>query len=110
MPPEHGEWQVDGKCYHADRFCESASTLNAFRRNRREYYLRYVTGDLPPVSSESLALGIALHTLVLEPDSWEREYAIIPEGDGRTKAVREKREEFDALLAGRTPITVEHAD
>lgn len=58
-----------------------------------------------PLASPSLMLGSLVHTLVLEPHLFDREYIVRPDGiDGRTKAGKAW---LDAVPPGMLTITVE---
>lgn len=45
--------------------------------------------DNPPESTPALRLGAAVHTAVLQPELFHQEYIRAPEGDRRTKEVKE---------------------
>jgi hypothetical protein len=45
----------------------------------------------PEPPTDAMKLGSAVHMAVLEPERFEQRYAVLPEGDGRTKEVREAR-------------------
>ena len=82
-----GPWKATNEEYHADRSCESSSTLECFRKSVPLYYLIYVKGALhrPPAKQEQL-LGSALHSLILEPETFTEEVAVAPVCDRRTTA------------------------
>ena len=46
------------------------------------HYLAYKSTDATP----AMALGTAIHALVLEPDTWRNELVIAPDINRRTKA------------------------
>lgn len=73
----HGMSAAD---YHAQPRC-SASKLKAMRRSPA--HCKYQM-DNPP-TSEAMALGSLLHTMVLEPLMYPERYYIMPECDRRTK-------------------------
>lgn len=50
----------------------------------------------------AMALGSAVHTMVLEPHKFDEEFAIAPEYDGRTKEGKEIRASFEASCIGKT--------
>ena len=54
--------------------------------------------------TKSLRIGRAAHAAVLEPEVFRRDYACLPEGDGRTKVVKEARELIEA--EGRVGLSV----
>lgn len=61
-----------------------------------------------PEKKAALNIGDAVHALLLEPERFKREYAIGPDAPKNTKAGKEKWEEFEAELNGRTVLT--HAE
>ena len=59
-------------------------------------------------STPALIFGSAQHKMVLEPDEFDKEYAVLPSGiDRRTKDGKEKFAKFIEKAAGRTVITEE---
>lgn len=48
--------------------------------------------------------GTLIHAVILEPDSVGSRYYLEPDGDGRTKAVKEARAEAAALNPGKIPV------
>jgi hypothetical protein len=58
-----------------------------------------------PEPSPALILGNLVHTLVLEEDKLEDEFAFIPSVDRRTKAGKEEYAEFLASSQGKTIVT-----
>lgn len=59
--------------------------------------------------TKAMAFGSAVHSFILEPDKFPKEYAIAPNVDRRTKAGKEEWEDFAEMLAetGMTPITAD---
>lgn len=55
--------------------------------------------------TEALTFGRHVHTCVLEPERFEREYILDIEGDGRTKAVKEARAKLRADNPGKEIIS-----
>lgn len=61
----------------------------------------------PEPPTPALLFGQAVHKLLLEPDTFDAEFAIKPKFDGRTKAGKEAQAAFDGTLNGRSVITLE---
>lgn len=61
-------------------------------------------------SSTAAKQGTALHSLLLEPHLFERDYVVAPEFDARTKAGKEARANFAAAHAGRVILTADEWD
>ena len=55
--------------------------------------------------SPALLFGSACHKMVLEPESWDEEYAVAPSVDGRTKAGKEAMEQFRAENAAKVAVS-----
>jgi hypothetical protein len=77
--------------YHA---WEAASNSRLSRLMRSPAHLRAYL-DQPQEDTASLAIGRATHAAILEPDVFSSEYVRGPEGDRRTKAVKE---EWEAMV------------
>lgn len=56
-------------------------------------------------STPALVFGQAAHKLILEPESFLDEFAIIPAVDRRTKSGKQEHEEFTRQAAGKTWIS-----
>ena len=63
--------------------------------------------DNPQTPSEDLIVGSAFHKLVLEPETFGKEYVVMPLFDKRTKQGKELYEQFVATSEGRDIITQE---
>lgn len=83
----------------------SVSALKAFNRSPN-HYIQYLTGS--KVASPAMAFGSALHCAVLEPEEFDKRYAIAPKFDKRTKAGKAAHEAF-VQAAGEREV-VGHAD
>lgn len=91
-------WTCDSATYHRDFNYVSHSALEEFRDSIPAYYGMYVTQELERGEpTDALALGTALHGLLLEPELIEARLIVLPAGDGRTKAVKEERERLTEI-------------
>lgn len=71
-----------------------------------EHYLAWVAEETEEKETPALVFGRALHSLVLEPSKFQREFALQPVfGDLRTKAARESRDAWLADHPGVTTLT-----
>lgn len=61
----------------------------------------------PEPPTPSLLFGQAVHKLVLLPDEFDREFAVLPTVDGRTKEGRAAKEQFLQESADKTIITAD---
>jgi len=97
--------------YHAHP-AVSKSSLDLIARSPKHYWAKYV--DPNRVASEPTAamlLGTAVHTHILEPDTWDLRYITAPEGiDRRTKAGKESFAAFQKDAGDRVTITSDDTD
>jgi exodeoxyribonuclease VIII len=69
------------------------------------HYLAYLKEDRTP--TPAMLFGTLLHTAVLEPDSFDDRYGVLPPGDGRTAAVKAARAAWLEEHPGIIPISAE---
>lgn len=74
--------EIDIEDYHANRTHLSSSGLKLFKKNRKEFYDRYVLNIGENLSNNALDVGQYTHTLILEPEKVEEEFAFF---EGATK-------------------------
>lgn len=66
--------------------------------------------DNPPEATPALIFGQALHAAVLTPEDYDRQFAVMPNADRRTKAGREAWEAAAAEAQSRTQIAFDWAE
>ncbi len=72
------------------------------------HYKYYI--DHPPEETASMRLGRAVHSLILTPEQYSSDFAVLPEGiDRRTKAGKEAYEEFMQMHGGKEILSVSDA-
>lgn len=77
-------WQIDAI---------NASALKTYIHDPIQYYNRYVKKVLPPITSDAMTFGSALHCKILEPDQFDSRFIVKPEGlNLTTKEGREWKE------------------
>ena len=81
----------DAEEYHAMPGA-SASRLNEMFRSSPAH-MKHRTEN-PQPSTQPMVIGTATHSAILEPDLFDVEWGRIPEGDGRTSAVKKARAEL----------------
>lgn len=54
-----------------------------------------------------MEFGTAVHTAILEPDNFARDYVVAPKFDRRTKEGKAAAEAWEAANAGKTPLTAD---
>jgi hypothetical protein len=85
-------WNQSAADYH-DAPGASASRLKKFKRSAA--HMRYAM-DNPQKPTQAMIIGSATHSAVLEPDLFRIEWGRLPEGDGRSKAVKEAKDDLIA--------------
>lgn len=104
------EQQETNQQYHADTTRLSNSMLSILKRSPKLFYGYYVSKSLSiPESTESMALGSMVHTMLLEPQEFENRYAVCPPCDRRTTVGKKIHADFLATLGPKTEL-VKHDD
>lgn len=91
--------EISNEDYHGDREYVSSSGLKLVKKDPREYHKRYILGISEYKTSEALVFGTLCHTLLLEPEKYEEEYAIVSGRKGSKKYDEELK-----LAKGKTVI------
>lgn len=91
---------LSNEAYHADKKALSSTVLSYC--NPPAKYKAWVDGRIPRTESDALAFGSAYHTLILEPEKFEKEYVVMPKVDGRTKEGKAVKAEFEANYPNHT--------
>jgi exodeoxyribonuclease VIII len=97
--------------YHRDTRI-GRSGLHEFARSPRHYFTQYLDPEFPrKAPTPSMRLGSAVHSIILESDSFADKYAIEPER-WPTKAecgvsIEQQKADFGTLNADKTIITAE---
>lgn len=101
-----GVWDVTQDEYHADRACDSFTTLKCFADSAVLYEATYVSGLFTEDEKKDFLIGRALHLLVLEGwDTFQRSVCSMPNVDGRTKEGKAAKQLFAAENAGKIVLT-----
>lgn len=86
----------------------SKSHLDQIARSPLHYWARYLDPNrVEPEPTPAMRLGTAVHTLTLEPDTWEQRYIVAPQVDRRTKDGKALWAEFEAEAKGRELISAD---
>lgn len=81
--------------YHSDTSAISKSGLDLIESSPLDYWYHYLSGEKPEEKpTEAMLFGTALHTAVLEPEMFEKQYVIMPYVNKRTNV---GKAEFKAL-------------
>lgn len=71
--------------YHGNE-AVSTSTIKDFIKSPYLYYRKYVAKDVERSETAAMTFGSMAHTFILEPEAFEKEYVVMPDGiDRRTK-------------------------
>jgi len=92
--------------YHADRTALSSSQLKQMLISPAHYQFALTQ---PPKPTPAKDFGTAVHTALLEPARFAREYVVSPKHDRRTKAGREAAAAFEAAHPGCIFLTSDEA-
>lgn len=98
---------VPAEVYHRKELgVVNCGALKELARTPKHYRAWLASNDQH--ETPALLFGRALHALVLEPDLFAREWARQPEfGDLRTKAGKERRDDWLSMHRGVTPVSAE---
>ena len=101
---KQGEYLLDETSYHALGLPYASSHRLKTMANAG---IEQVWHDIenPPSPSPAMALGSALHCLVLDQQSFNRDYIVAPKVDRRTKAGKQEWEDFQVVAGKRTVLT-----
>lgn len=94
--------------YHAHP-AVSKSQLDELR-TPAHFKARYIDRTVTRVETPAMKLGTALHTAVLEPERFERDYVVSPKFDRRTTAGKEGFAKFQLSSMGLTIIDEDERD
>jgi len=94
--------EITNEVYHGDRKYESSSSLKLYLKDPKEYYSRYVLGKKKEERYKSAYdFGSYIHSLILEPDKTDSEFAVYEGLTRRGKAY----EKFKGENEGKIIIT-----
>lgn len=91
MELKQGIIKESNKDYHND--CTAVSKSQLARIKICPKYFKFML-DNPTQPTEALNIGSAFHKLVLEPETFGKEFIVMPSIDRRTKAGKEAYEQF----------------
>lgn len=91
---------ISNEEYHADKTSIGSTMLKRLDESPRVYEAEYITCESENTPTEALARGTAIHTSILEPDSFYDRYTVVPShcSDRRTKAYKEWAASIDPGL------------
>ena len=84
----------------------SRSGLMEFKRSPYHYWYRYLNPDYKPETATlAQILGNALHTLILEPNEFEKRYFVMPELNKTTKEGKERWQKIQSELGNKETLS-----
>lgn len=98
-------WECTNREYHGDTTKIGSTMLCRALKSPADYYDYYMAPEPKAEGpSEGKIKGGVLHALVLDPPSFDREFAVEPECDGRTTKGKELKAKFALECVGKTPV------
>lgn len=91
--------------YHSNKRYVSSSVLKAIHKKSVYHVL-----NSEPYSSASLSLGTLIHTAILEPENFDKDYYVMPKVDRRTKAGKDEYAKYLELANGKEVVDQETID
>jgi len=92
---EPGVYRISCERYHASEGM-SRTSLWTFKQLPQKYWFEYLSGEYQrPVDKEEFIIGELTHTLLLEPDTFNERYYVMPKVNRTTKA---GKAEYEAAL------------
>jgi len=108
--PFRGVFRISNEAYHSGPGV-SKSMLDTLDRSPMHYWAAHLDPERPAKeSAPHFDTGSAVHTLVLEPDLFDEEFAIAPALNRRTKEGKKAWAEFMEENAGKILLTREQYD
>lgn len=100
------------KDYHADRSAISSSGLKLLAKSPKHFWAKYLDPDRQEKEpTEAMLLGSVVHSIVLELEKFECDFAVMPQGiDKRTKEGKRLWEEWQEANSGKTVVKQESVD
>ncbi|WP_339050262.1 PD-(D/E)XK nuclease-like domain-containing protein [Rickettsiella endosymbiont of Xylota segnis] len=85
----------------------SRSGLMEFKRSPYHYWYKYLNPDYKPEPvTQAQIIGNALHSLILEPNEFEKRYFVIPEFNKVTKEGKERWQKIKSELGKKETLTL----
>lgn len=92
---------ISNKIYHSDDYFTSSTAVKLLYYDIPKYESEYLRKEKVQKDNPAFAIGSYVHSLILEPEKVESEYAFFPGWDGRESGYQA----FKAANVGKTVIT-----
>lgn len=100
-----GTYNISSEIYHEGSGI-SRSGLMEFKRSPYHYWYKYLNPDYKPEPvTQAQIIGNALHSLILEPNEFEKRYFVIPEFNKVTKEGKERWQKLKAEIGNKEPLS-----
>ena len=110
MDFDNGVHEISNADYHGSSAL-SRSALMHFKKSPAHYFYEYHQKQQQETPTESMIMGEAVHTAILEPHLMPARFAVKNKVDGRTREGKAYNESFALLAAGKQVIDLEsHQD
>ena len=117
MLPRHQKHPMPKLTHHPNLSNEDYHAMSAVSPSRLKertmlhYWDRFENPNaIKPAPTPAMQRGTALHTAVLEPETWADVVAVQPRLDRRTKAGKAAAAEFEQAAAGRVVLSADDAE
>lgn len=91
--------QMTNEEYHANKFFISRSAIMDFKKSAYTYWARHLNPDRPKKeTTPAMQFGTAFHTLMLEPELFDKRYVMKPEPVFLKDVGREAYDKYKSLL------------
>jgi PDDEXK-like uncharacterized protein DUF3799 len=105
-----GIYNISNDEYHAS-VGYSRTQLMALDKSPYHFWYEHISGQATPKEpTEAMLLGSAFHTMLLQPDLFSKEYAVLPKLDRRKTADKEIYASFMAVNGDKQIVTWEQYD
>lgn len=95
---------LDSDSYHQSEGYSRSQLMHFLKTPSHFYYETHLKTEKKP-PTPAMVFGSLVHTLVLEPENFALEYAVLPEINKRTKAGKAEFEAFEAENASKIIVT-----
>lgn len=97
--------------YHSLKKYWSSTALKYLKSTSPEHFFaKYILDSEPVKQTQAMLLGSLVHSLILTPDEFDKEYFVMPDLDLRTKIDKERKAQLVSANPGKIPVEQEMYD
>lgn len=104
-----GIYDLSSDAYHASEGI-SRSGIMEFRKSPLHYRHRYISKTNQEKNTAAKAFGSVLHTYILEPQLFDKEYLVVPKVNRQSKAGKDEWAAYEAKAAANNLVLVNESD